>query len=43
MNINMPENGLEYVCGYIVKKLNLPQYESSNGNFTYVDHLSFIL
>ena len=36
----LQEDALEYISGYIIRKLNLEEYESHESSFTWVDQLS---
>ena len=36
----LQEDALEYICGYILKKLNISERSSTSSNYTWVDHLS---
>lgn len=36
----LQEDALEYISGYIIKKLNLEEYKSCENSFTWVDQVS---
>ena len=36
----LQEDALEYMSGYIIRKLNLEEYESHESSFTWVDQVS---
>ena len=36
----LQEDALEYISGYIIRKLNLEEYEAHESSFTWVDPVS---